>query len=187
RRNIDGADKEVCVALSSTNGVELWAAVVDEANYPDGGIGYDDGPRTTPAVDGGAVFVESSYMNLYRLNATNGAVIWQKDLRAIYGGDVIGWQNAASPLLDNGLIFVNANCGSSTLLALRTSDGNPAWRSQDEAMTHSTPTLATIHGVRQVIFATQSGLVSLAPDTGSLLWKFNYPFNYAISLGCSPV
>jgi hypothetical protein len=41
--------------------------------------------------------------------------------------------------------------------------------------------------VRQVIFATQRGLVSLHPTNGSLLWQTNYPFSYAISLAVSPV
>jgi hypothetical protein len=54
-------------------------------------------------------------------------------------------------------------------------------------MTHSTPVLATIQGVRQVIFATQSGLVSLDPTSGSLLWRFAYPFFYSTCIGVSPV
>jgi len=57
---------------------ELWATNLDSAYYPNGGVGYDDGPRTTPSVQGGSVFVLSSYLKLYRLNATNGAVIWQR-------------------------------------------------------------------------------------------------------------
>ncbi len=186
-RTTNGAAREVCLALSVTNGAELWSADVDEAYYPNGGVGTDDGPRTTPSVQGGSVFVLSSYLKLYRLNATNGSVIWQKDLLSLYGGSVIAWQNAASPLLDNDLIFVNANCGTSTLMALRTDDGSLAWRSQDEAMTHSTPVVATIQGVRQVIFATKSGLVSLDPLSGNLLWHFNYPFVYNTTLAVSPV
>jgi outer membrane protein assembly factor BamB len=187
RRSISGLSKEVCVALSITDGAELWATPVDEAYYPNGGVGTDDGPRTTPSVEGGSVYVLTSYLKLYRLNATNGAVIWGRDLPYLYGGTVIDWQNAASPLLEDGRIFVNANCGSSTLMALRTSDGGLIWRTQDEAMTHSTPVLATIHGVRQVLFATQRGLVSLAPESGSLLWSFDYPFYYSTSLSVSPV
>ena len=186
-RTIDGAAREVCLALSVINGAELWATDVDEGYYPNGGVGTDDGPRTTPSVEGGSVFVLSSYLKLYRLNATNGAVIWQKDLTNLFGGTVIAWQNAASPLLDNDLIFVNANCGTSTLMALRTVDGSLVWRSQNEAMTHSTPVVATIQGVRQVIFATQSGLVSLDPLSGNLLWRFHYPFFYNTTLGVSPV
>lgn len=186
RRTIDGIDKEVCVGLSASDGAELWATTVDDAIY-DGGVGFDDGPRSTPSVDGGSVYVLSSYLNLYRLNATNGAIIWQQDLKAIYGGSAIAWQNAASPLIENGLIYLNANCGVSTLLALHTRDGGLVWSSQNEAMTHSTPVLATIDGVRQVIFATQSGLVALNAQSGNLLWKFSYPFIYNTSLGASPV
>jgi len=187
RRMLGGLAKEVCVALRDTNGAELWATPVDDASYPNGSVGNDDGPRTTPVVDGGSVFVLSSYLKLYRLNATNGAILWQTNLLTAYGGSVIAWQNAASPLLEGDSIYVNANCGSSTLMALRTSDGSLAWRSQNEGMTHSTPVLATIQGVRQIIFATQSGLVSLDPSSGNLLWKFSYPFDYNTSLSVSPV
>jgi len=187
QRRRAGGSQEECVALDVATGAELWSRSVDVASYPESGVGYDDGPRSTPVADGGSVFVLSSYHKLWRLNATDGAVIWSKDLPALYGGAVIPWQNAASPVIENGLIYVNANCGTQTLLALRTSDGEPAWRSQDEAMTHATPVLATIHGVRQVIFATQSGLVALDPATGTRLWNFYYPFTYGTSLAVSPV
>jgi outer membrane protein assembly factor BamB len=194
RRTIAGSDQEVCVALNITNGAELWETSLDMAGY-EGGVGFDDGPRTTPALDGDSAFVLTSYLKLYRLNVTNGAILWQKDLRVLYGGNAnnvppnaIRYQNAASPLLEGGLIFVNSNStNSTTLLALRTSDGGLVWRSQNEAMTHATPVMATIQGVRQVIFAVQSGLVSLDPSTGNRLWKFNYPFTYSVSIGVSPV
>lgn len=188
QRKVGGQAKEICVALNATNGALLWTNVLDDANYPGGGVGPDDGPRTTPSVAGDSVFVLTSYLKLYRLAASNGARIWLKDLRALYGGNVINWQNAASPLIEGGLIYVNGNCANTnTLLALRTSDGGLAWASQNEGMTHATPTLATIHGVRQIIFATQSGLVALNPITGALLWRFDYPFDYNTSLAVSPV
>jgi outer membrane protein assembly factor BamB len=187
KRSVLGTDREVCVALSVTNGQELWATPLDTASYPEGGVGTDDGPRSTPAVSEGAVYVLTSYLKLFRLDASDGSVTWQRDLRTLYGGNVIGWQNAASPLVADGLIYVNANSSTDSLMALRTSDGSLAWRSENERMTHSTPVLATIHGVRQVIFATQSGLISLDPQTGDRLWKFTYPFNYSTSLGASPV
>jgi outer membrane protein assembly factor BamB len=186
-RTLAGSPEEVCIALSVTNGAELWATPVGDAIYPQGGVGPDDGPRSTPSVDGGSVYVLNSYLTLYRLNATNGAITWSTNLVAGYGGSVIPWQNAASPVLESGLIFLNANCGTATLMALSTNDGSLVWRSQDEALTHSTPTLATIGGVRQLLFATQSGLVSLAPQTGQLLWRFPYPFFYSTSLAVSPV
>lgn len=187
RRELPAGEREVCIALNITNGMELWATPVEDNTFYSGGVGdTDDGPRTTPAVDGDSVYVLSSYLNLYRLNATDGAVVWHKDLHAIYGSQFIGWQNAASPRVEDGLIFINANCGTNTLIAFRASDGEPAWRSQNEGMTHSTPVLTTMHGMRQLIFATQSGLVSLNPQTGARLWKYNYPFSYTTSLAASP-
>ena len=190
------AHKEFCVALSASNGDVLWQTEIDALGtsaslnprlFPNGGVGYtDDGPRSTPVVDGGSVYVLSSYLKLYRLNATNGAVIWSTNLVAGFGGSVIAWQNAASPVFEDGLVFVNANCSTSNLMAFHASDGTLAWRAQDGGMTHATPVLATIHGVRQLIFITQSGLVSLNPQTGDVLWRFVYPYN-GTSLAASPM
>ena len=187
QRPVTGTNREVCLALCLANGQELWATPVDLASYPDGGVGTDDGPRSTPSADGDAVYVLTSYLKLFRLNVTNGAIVWQRDLRTLYGGTVIGWQNAASPLVDNGLVFVNANCGANSLMALSVTNGAVVWRAENEAMTHATPVLATIKGARHLIFATQSGLISLHPQTGARLWRFPYPFIYSTSIGVSPV
>jgi outer membrane protein assembly factor BamB len=187
-RDVDGADMEVCVALNATTGVELWAMPVDDIVAYDGGVGTtDDGPRTTPTVDGGSVYVLTSSLKLLRLNAANGAVLWSNDLRVTYGGEVIRWQNTASPVVDNGLIYLNVNAGGANLMALQASDGSLFWRSQDESLTHSTPVLTTMNGARQLIFATQSGLVSVDPQTGNLLWRTSYPIGYnGLALGASP-
>jgi len=192
-------NREACVALSITNGARLWITMV-EANAPhseDTGVGSKNGPRSTPVVDGDSVFILTSYLKLYRLNATNGAVIWQKDLLSLYGGALLQNEAAASPLIENGLIFVSTCAGAgsrgaagiSNLMAFSTTTGNLVWRSQNENMTQATPILATIHGVRQVIFATRTGLVSVNPSTGALLWKFPYPYTVGAlaDLCASPV
>ena len=189
RRDVDGLDREICVALSATNGTELWATSLDDAYYPNGGVGYDDGPRSTPAVADGRVFVLTSYLKLYCLNAINGAIIWQKDLPALYGSVAPDWQNAASPIVDNGLVILNGSTTALALMAFRASDGALAWRAHDEGIaTYSTPTLATIHGIRQLIFATLQGLISVNPANGDLFWRADYPsFTFPKMLAVSPV
>src|SRR5207249_8632719 len=65
-------------------------------------------------------------------------------------------------------------------------DGSVAWRAHDDAMTQSTPVAATIAGSAQVIFFAQSGLVSVAPDTGDVLWRHPLRYN-GTSVAASPV
>lgn len=182
--------REFCLALNASNGAVLWSTEVEaqvDALYPHGGVGFgDDGPRTTPAVDGGSVYVLTSYLKLHRLNATNGTIIWSTNLVDGLGGAVIPWQNAASPVLEDGRLFLNAGTPAASLMAFNTANGALLWRSQDEPLTHSTPVLATIHGTRHLIFATGKGLVAVHPQTGALLWRHNYPFSYSTSLAASP-
>jgi outer membrane protein assembly factor BamB len=71
------------------------------------------------------------------------------------------------------------------LLALDKNSGKTVWKGQDDKMTHSTPTLATILGVKQLIFFTQRGLVAVAPSTGYVLWRYDFPFKTSTAI--SPV
>ena len=177
-------NKEVCVALSITNGAELWARNLENgANYG----GYD-GPRTTPSVVSDSVYLLTSNLKLFRLNLANGAVVWSNNLVAAYSASTIGWANGASALVDNGLIYVNLNTGNNALAAFWTTNGAPAWRVQSERATHATPIAATLYGVRQIIFPAQSGLVSLNATNGHKLWSYPYPNGYnGTCLAASPV
>jgi outer membrane protein assembly factor BamB len=187
RRHEPGQSNELCVAVDIRSGTELWATKVGLAYYPQTGAGQDDGPRSTPAVQAGRVFVTTTYLSLLCLEATTGSVVWSNNVLAAYGGRLIPWQNAASPTVDEDLVFVSSCATRAALLAFRTANGALAWRSQDEKMTHATPAVVTLHGVRQVLYPTQSGYVSLVRDTGELLWKYPYPFTAPPSLAVSPV
>ncbi len=185
RRLHEGVEQEWCVALNAETGQELWAVPLGIADYPDGGVGGDDGPRSTPSVDGGHVFVFTSYLRLVCLDAATGQDIWSKDFVAEYGSNVIDWQNAASPLIVGDLIFVNGNASGARLTAVRKQDGSVAWRRHDDRMTQASPIAATLAGVPQIIFFAQSGLVSVAPQTGAVNWRF--PFSFSTSPAASPV
>ncbi len=199
-KNTGGTMLEYCVGLNADTGTNLWATPIGPAPWNlndtgNGGAGtppYNkgDGPRTTPSVRDGRVFALSAFLRLVCMNATNGSVIWSNNLVTTCGASVLAWENGASPCLDDDLIFVslNSSTDSRNLAAFRAADGGVQWRSQAENATHSTPVVCTIDGVRQVVFATKTGLVSLDRSTGAFLWKFTYPFgSIGTSLGASPV
>jgi len=185
RRRVGSEDREFVVALDAATGHELWAVNVDLADYPDGGVGSDDGPRSTPVIDGDNVYVFTTYLRLYSLDAATGRQNWMRDFPAELGSSVVAWQNAASPVIVGDLILVNGNGGPNRLMGIRRSDGTTAWRKHDARMTQATPIATTLAGVPHVIFFTQPGLVAVRPDNGDLLWQFAFPFS--TSTAASPV
>ena len=183
-REINGASREICVALDAATGKELWFAdVAVGSGYSGGGKG--DGPRATPAVSEGIVYVLSPDLVLHALTADSGKPVWTHDLIMEYAAHNIGWNSAASPVIDGDLVFIMGGGRDQALLAFNKKSGQLAWKSGTESITHATPVVANILGERQVIFYCQSGLVSLAVKDGKLLWKFPYPFKVAAA--ASPV
>lgn len=182
QRKVDGEDREVALALDAGTGKELWAVTLGKATYDRQG---GDGPRSTPTVDGNRVYLLGAYLALTCLDANTGKIIWQRDLVKENDGKVIQWNHAASPILDGNLIFVNAGGAGQSLLAFDKSTGKVAWKGEDDKPTHASPVPATIHGVRQVIHFTQSGLVSVAATSGEVLWRHDFPFR--ISTASSPI
>jgi outer membrane protein assembly factor BamB len=178
---------EAVVALNPDNGEELWSATIDRTIIEGQG---GNGPRSTPAVDGDRVYVLGTYFKLACLNAADGKVVWQHDLAATHAAqnDTPGinkWGNAASPLVVGDLVIVGGGGPGQTFLAFNKADGKLAWKSGSEKITHATPTPATIHGVPQVIFFCQSGLVSIRPEDGKALWRYAFPFR--VSTASSPI
>ncbi len=189
-REQKGEQREICVALDAATGKELWAFDMCLGKYSGGNAGTKDnnggdGPRSTPTVSDGMVYLYSPPMVLSCLDAASGKLLWSKDVEKEHEGRNITWNSAASVVVDGDLLFVPGGGAGQSMLAFEKKTGKLAWKSQDEKMTHSTPVAATLHGVRQIIFFMQSGLVSLAADDGRALWKFAFPFK--VSTAISPV
>lgn len=190
-RKEDGKVREVLLALDAASGKELWSAPLEVGEY-DGGGGDGaednqggDGPRTTPSVVDGRVYVLDAFLGLYCFEAASGKELWKHDLVDEFGGRLIQWQNGASPLVEGELVFVAGGGTDESLLAFDRKTGEVAWAYGDEKMTHATPIAATLHGKRQVIFFVQSGLIAVEPDSGTVLWRTEFP--YRISTAASPV
>jgi outer membrane protein assembly factor BamB len=190
-KDAEGVRQESLVALVANTGKELWFAPLNVAKYDGGGDSGTsdnkggDGPRSTPSTDGKAVFTMSSQLVLRAFDAATGKILWTRDLIKENAGRNIAWQNAASPLLAGGLLYVGGGGPNESLLAINPKDGAVVWKAFDEKITHATPVAANILGQGQIIFFLQSGLLAVEPKTGQELWR--YSFQYTTSTAASPV
>lgn len=180
--------QEVCAALDEKTGKEIWASLIDSKTVFENEGG--NGPRSTPTVDGKFVYVFGTWLKLFCLRAADGGVVWQHDLAKEFEGQVgtsgiSNWGSAASPVIDGNLVFVAGGGSGQALMAFDKKTGAVVWKGQKNLITHATPTLATIHGVRQIVFFTQQGLISLATATGEVLWK--QAFMFSTSTAASPI
>ena len=186
-RDIDGKSREICLALDAKTGKEVWFADLRRGEYDGGGdtAGGGDGPRSTPTVNDGKVYLLTPDLVVHCLDAADGKQLWKHDLMRENHGRNIGWKSAASVAVDGNLVFVGGGGPGESMLGLDKLTGKVVWKSGDEHITHATPVVATILGQRQVIYFMQSGLVSVDATTGRELWK--YPFRFNVSTAISPV
>ncbi len=188
----DGLERETCLALDAKTGRKLWSTRLSVADYKNGGgnagaAGNDggDGPRSTPTISGGKVFVYDADLNLHALDVKTGKVLWKKRIEKDFSGRQIKWKNATSPVIEGKFVIVGGGGAGHTFLAFDKDSGKLAWESGDDTITHATPVVATIHGVRQVVFFMTSGLVGVDVSNGKILWKQPHPFK--VSTAASPI
>ena len=130
------------------------------------------GPRATPTLSNGRVYTFGATGLLNALDARNGAVVWSRNAASDTGAKTPGWGFASSPLVVNDLVIVAA---SGRLAAYDAATGNPRWSAPARAGSYSSPQLMTIGGIAQVLLLTGTGVTSVAPADGKLLWEHGWP------------
>lgn len=188
----DGNTGEMILCLDEKTGKELWTKPLSIVpKYTGGGDSGTpenkggDGSRSTPVVNSGKVYVIDSMLGVFCFDAATGKELWKHDVMKENAGVEIKWENAASPVIDGDVLLLAGGGQGQALLGLNKNTGKVLWKGEDDKMTHATPVLADIHGMHQAIFFTQTGLVAVNPQKGSVIWRA--PFPYKVSTAASPV
>ena len=183
--------KEVCIALDASSGDLIWQTGLGSNKY-DGGGGAGamgnkggDGPRSTPNISDGLVYIYDAQMKLFCLSLETGKEIWSQDILNEFGGKNIRWQNAISPVVDDKNVYVAGGGNGKSMLAFDKSSGKLVWKRGNEKMTHATPVLYKTSDGSQIIFFMQSGMIALDPATGKQIWRNEFP--YRVSTAASPI
>jgi outer membrane protein assembly factor BamB len=162
-------DREAVVCYDAATGKELWAQTHD-ARFFEALAGA--GPRSTPTFADGCVYTLGAKGQLSCIAASNGDLLWSRDVMHDAGGNPPQWGYSVSPLVVDGLVIAyGGGEGDQALLAYRADTGEPAWSRAGGTYTYSSPQLISIHGKKQILMHDDHSLVSVNPADGAVLWE----------------
>jgi outer membrane protein assembly factor BamB len=162
-------DDEVVACYNVTTGQPVWKHS-DAARFWESNAGA--GPRATPTLSKGRVYTFGATGIVNALDAANGTVIWSHNATADTGAKVPGWGFAGSPLVVDDVVVVATG---GRLVAYDRATGKQRWLGPAGGGGYSSPQLATIDRVKQILLLNRAGAISVAPTTGKELWQYAWP------------
>jgi outer membrane protein assembly factor BamB len=166
-------EREMVVAYSLADGKPRWSHG-DEAHYQSTIAG--EGPRATPAISRGRVFTLGSTGILNCLDLETGKSIWRRDIAADNESPQPEWGRSSSPLVVDELVIVSAGGSAGhALVAYNRDTGEPVWHGGDGIVSYSSPIVATLAGVRQIVAFNHASVTGHDPATGRVLWDHDWP------------
>jgi outer membrane protein assembly factor BamB len=135
-----------------------------------------DGPRATPAIDEGRVYTFGVNGVLTALDLASGRLLFEKDVLAENGARRPEYGVASSPLVVDGVVVVLAGGpGGRSLVAYDARTGERRWSGGDDPAAYSSPRVATLGGVRQIVVLSHDSLAGHDVRTGAVLWRDPWP------------
>jgi outer membrane protein assembly factor BamB len=167
-----GRDTVYC--LDAATGNTLW-----EHTYACGGSPYPEA-RTTPSVDGNAVYTVGKLGVVCCLDAATGKVNWSKNVQEELQAPFGRWRLTASPLVEGDLLLVAAGKG---LVAMEKSSGAVRWHIESEQHSFS-PALAftTARGERRVAVVAGTEVILARLPGGAVLWRHPWRPEYPTTI-----
>ena len=160
-------DSEVVSCYNLSTGEPVWRHR-DATRFWESNAGA--GPRGTPTLGNDRVYTFGATGIVNALDARTGSVIWTRNAASDTKTKTPTWGFASSPLVVGDVVIV-ATAGA--LAAYDVNNGNPRWLGPTtDRGGYSSPHLATIDGVAQVLLINGEGVTSVSPADGKVLWKY---------------
>jgi outer membrane protein assembly factor BamB len=174
----ENGTKETAYALDAKTGKELWKVEISDKFTDEWG----SGTRATPIVDGDKVYVQTCDGEFRCLSAANGKVVWGTSFDKDYGVKFLGSkakEGTASRRGNNGTAVIDGTAvivpvGSTegaTLVAFDKQTGSPMWKTGKDEAAYAAPVVATIAGVKQVVYLSADSLMGVDRQNGKVLWQ----------------
>ena len=177
RTQLSGRERVLC--FDAATGKLLWKHEYD-CPYA---ISYASGPRCTPTIADGKVYVLGAEGNLTCLDAITGAAIWAKDFKNEYAAPTPIWGFCGHPLVDGQRLFCLVGGPGSVAVAFDKDTGRELWRSLSASESgYCPPTMIESAGGRQLVIWDADKLNALDPATGAVFWSQPLKPAYGMSI-----
>lgn len=165
--------KCVLICLDASSGDLIWQQNVSRAGTrKDYNVGWGAGPRGTPTIDGGQVFVLTDVGVLAGLDSESGALQWSIDLVKDHGGEIPEWGYSESPLVDGNRVVITPG-EKNFMIAVDRSNGKQVWASRDvDARAQYVSVMKGSVGDRSFyVTASAPGLFAFDTESGENLFR----------------
>ena len=176
------ADRETVECLDAMTGKELWKADYPSTYKDD--FGFEEGPRSTPAVADSRVitFGADGMLNAWEL--ATGRMLWSIDTRATFKSGKGFFGIACSPLVEGNAVILNiGGKDGAGIVAFDTASGKVLWQATDDEASYASPVAATLGDRRCILVITRTALVALNPGDGKVVFRHAWtpPMNASVS------
>jgi outer membrane protein assembly factor BamB len=180
----EGNNNEFVEALSVSDGKKIWSTTIGKVGNPQQQPNYP-AARSTPTVDGDAIYALGSDGDLVALEAGSGKLRWKKNLRTDFGGVPGRWAYSESPLIDGDTLVCTPGGSTASVVALNKKSGEVIWKAvvpTGEPAAYASAMIIesgegsaarAASGVKQYVQMLEKGLVGLDAKTGKVLWRAN--------------
>ena len=158
-------EEEVVAAYDRASGRPVWLHK-DAVRFWESNGGA--GPRSTPTLAGDRVYTLGATGILNVLESATGQVVWSRNVAAEVKARVPEWGFTSSPLVHGDLVIVQVG----VLVAYDRATGQQRWVGETRRGSYSSPHLATLGGVEQIVQLNGFGATGVSPRDGSRLWQF---------------
>ncbi len=172
-------DKTTHVVALDLNGKQLWRKPNGESwqatRQQSWAVPYA-GSRGTPTVDGDAVYHLSDLGRLTAFDADDGEERWSLDLMKAFQAERPKYGFSESVLIHGDKLLCCPGGEKGYMAALDKRTGRTLWVNTDLAdpIGYSSPVLAEIAGVEQIVNLSASCVFAVRPDNGQLLWQYTF-------------
>lgn len=194
---IDGKETLDCVHPETGNRIWRFAYPFE---YKDR-YGFAAGPRTSPVVAGGKIYLIGVTAQLHCLDLATGKVIWKRDLKEDYKIPKYFFGYGPNPIAFNDRLIVNVGGrekgdSGTCVAAFDLKTGKTLWTHEDKwGASYASPVMATLHGRDAVVVLAagesrpaHGGLLILDPANGTLHSRFPWRADiYESVLASSPL